>query len=375
MSSRIARVVIGFLVITGTAAYVLPVLYPDDGQEPLPLDVRSAYSRNQNGAANTETPAVSGEQGKTDDDGEFDSGVFAGNELGFMDGEEDGDGYGGLLDENGAPAPADNSRDRVVSGVVVGGDAGSSGSGFVNNPTATGSTPAEAARAHKENRERELALRAERDRQAREQNLLEAQRKAEMEAQKKAEQDRLKQEAQKKAEQDRLKQEAQKKAEQDRLKQEAQKKAEQDRLKQEAQKKAEQDRLKQEAQKRAEQDRLKQEAQKKAEQERLKQEAQKKAEQEKKQTPAKGGDAIPSGRYLQIGVFSTQAQAEAARQRLKNQKIRISRDSSIKPGFGYKIDAVSRPGQYVLLVGPTTGDKVLNDIKPLVGSGSFVVSR
>ena len=323
MSSRIARVVIGFLVITGTAAYVLPVLYPDDGQEPLPLDVRSAYSRNQNGAANTETPAVSGEQGKTDDDGEFDSGVFAGNELGFMDGEEDGDGYGGLLDENGAPAPADNSRDRVVSGVVVGGDAGSSGSGFVNNPTATGSTPAEAARAHKENRERELALRAERDRQAREQNLLEAQRKAEMEAQKKAEQDRLKQEAQKKAEQDRLKQEAQKKAEQ----------------------------------------------------ERLKQEAQKKAEQEKKQTPAKGGDAIPSGRYLQIGVFSTQAQAEAARQRLKNQKIRISRDSSIKPGFGYKIDAVSRPGQYVLLVGPTTGDKVLNDIKPLVGSGSFVVSR
>ena len=349
MSSRIARVVIGFLVITGTAAYVLPVLYPDDGQEPLPLDVRSAYSRNQNGAANPETPAVSGEQGKTDDDGEFDSGVFAGNELGFMDGEEDGDGYGGLLDENGAPAPADNSRDRVVSGVVVGGDAGSSGSGFVNNPTATGSTPAEAARAHKENRERELALRAERDRQAREQNLLEAQRKAEMEAQKKAEQDRLKQEAQKKAEQDRLKQEAQKKAEQDRLKQEAQK--------------------------RAEQDRLKQEAQKKAEQERLKQEAQKKAEQEKKQTPAKGGDAIPSGRYLQIGVFSTQAQAEAARQRLKNQKIRISRDSSIKPGFGYKIDAVSRPGQYVLLVGPTTGDKVLNDIKPLVGSGSFVVSR
>ena len=323
MSSRIARVVIGFLVITGTAAYVLPVLYPDDGQEPLPLDVRSAYSRNQNGAANPETPAVSGEQGKTDDDGEFDSGVFAGNELGFMDGEEDGDGYGGLLDENGAPAPADNSRDRVVSGVVVGGDAGSSGSGFVNNPTATGSTPAEAARAHKENRERELALRAERDRQAREQNLLEAQRKAEMEAQKKAEQDRLKQEAQKKAEQDRLKQEAQKKAEQ----------------------------------------------------ERLKQEAQKKAEQEKKQTPAKGGDAIPSGRYLQIGVFSTQAQAEAARQRLKNQKIRISRDSSIKPGFGYKIDAVSRPGQYVLLVGPTTGDKVLNDIKPLVGSGSFVVSR
>ena len=69
------------------------------------------------------------------------------------------------------------------------------------------------------------------------------------------------------------------------------------------------------------------------------------------------------------------AQAEAARQRLKNQKIRISKDSSIKPGFGYKIDTVSRPGQYVLLVGPTTGDKVLNEIKPLVGSGSFVVSR
>ncbi|WP_019002313.1 SPOR domain-containing protein [Succinimonas amylolytica] len=353
MSNKIAKVVIGFLVITGATAYILPILYPDDGQDPLPLDVRAAYIRSQSAAATHTAAAAKGEQGKDDDDGNLSDTEFAGNEpLGYMDGEEDG--YGGLLDENGAPAPADSSGNRVVSGVVVGGDAESSRSGFVNNPTATGSTPAEAARAHKENRERDLALRVERDRQAREQSLLEAQ---------------------KKAEQDRLKQEAQKKAEQDRLKQEAQKKAEQDRLKQEAQKKAEQDRLKQEAQKKAEQDRLKQEAQKKAEQDRLKQEAQKKAEQEKRAAPAKGGDAIPGGRYLQIGVFSTMAQAEAARQRLKNQKIRISKDSSIKPGFGYKIDTVSRPGQYVLLVGPTTGDKVLNEIKPLVGSGSFVVSR
>ena len=340
MSNKIAKVVIGFLVITGATAYILPILYPDDGQDPLPLDVRAAYIRSQSAAATHTAAAAKGEQGKDDDDGNLSDTEFAGNEpLGYMDGEEDG--YGGLLDENGAPAPADSSGNRVVSGVVVGGDAESSRSGFVNNPTATGSTPAEAARAHKENRERDLALRVERDRQAREQSLLEAQ----------------------------------KKAEQDRLKQEAQKKAEQDRLKQEAQKKAEQDRLKQEAQKKAEQDRLKQEAQKKAEQDRLKQEAQKKAEQEKRAAPAKGGDAIPGGRYLQIGVFSTMAQAEAARQRLKNQKIRISKDSSIKPGFGYKIDTVSRPGQYVLLVGPTTGDKVLNEIKPLVGSGSFVVSR
>ena len=301
MSNKIAKVVIGFLVITGATAYILPILYPDDGQDPLPLDVRAAYIRSQSAAATHTAAAAKGEQGKDDDDGNLSDTEFAGNEpLGYMDGEEDG--YGGLLDENGAPAPADSSGNRVVSGVVVGGDAESSRSGFVNNPTATGSTPAEAARAHKENRERDLALRVERDRQAREQSLLEAQKKAE-------------------------------------------------------------------------QDRLKQEAQKKAEQDRLKQEAQKKAEQEKRAAPAKGGDAIPGGRYLQIGVFSTMAQAEAARQRLKNQKIRISKDSSIKPGFGYKIDTVSRPGQYVLLVGPTTGDKVLNEIKPLVGSGSFVVSR
>ncbi|WP_274968927.1 hypothetical protein, partial [Succinimonas amylolytica] len=195
MSNKIAKVVIGFLVITGATAYILPILYPDDGQDPLPLDVRAAYIRSQSAAATHTAAAAKGEQGKDDDDGNLSDTEFAGNEpLGYMDGEEDG--YGGLLDENGAPAPADSSGNRVVSGVVVGGDAESSRSGFVNNPTATGSTPAEAARAHKENRERDLALRVERDRQAREQSLLEAQ--------KKAEQDRLKQEAQKKAEQDRL---------------------------------------------------------------------------------------------------------------------------------------------------------------------------
>ena len=69
------------------------------------------------------------------------------------------------------------------------------------------------------------------------------------------------------------------------------------------------------------------------------------------------------------------AQAEAARQSFKNKKIRVSKHSSILPGFGTKIDTVTQPGKFILLVGPASGDQVLNDIKPQAGAGAWVTSR
>ena len=343
MSNRMVKVVIGFLVITGAAAFMLPVFFHEDGQDPVPFDVRAARNTGgkQGAATGTQTAQVTQNQS---DDGEFNDNDFgSGEPLGYMDGEEDG--FGSLLDDNGAPPPAENGE-KVVSGVVVGADSGNSRGNFVSNPTATGSTPAEAARAHKESMAREQALREERERER--QSELEARRKAEQESQLRAEQDKQRLEAQRKAEQDKQRLEAQKKAEQEKQKLEAQKKAEQEKQKLEAQKKAEQER------------------------QRL--EAQKKAEQEKKPAPVKG-DAIPKGRYLQLGVFSTMAQAEAARQSFKNKKIRVSKHSSILPGFGTKIDTVTQPGKFILLVGPASGDQVLNDIKPQAGAGAWVTSR
>ena len=330
MSNRMVKVVIGFLVITGAAAFMLPVFFHEDGQDPVPFDVRAARNTGgkQETATGTQTAQVAQNQS---DDREFNDNDFgSGEPLGYMDGEEDG--FGSLLDDNGAPPPAENGE-KVVSGVVVGGDSGNTRGNFVSNPTATGSTPAEAARAHKESMAREQALREERERER--QSELEARRRAEQEAQLRAEQDKQRLEAQKKAEQEKQRLEAQKKAEQEKQKLEAQKKAEQ-------------------------------------EKQRL--EAQKKAEQEKKPAPVKG-DAIPKGRYLQLGVFSTMAQAEAARQSFKNKKIRVSKHSSILPGFGTKIDTVTQPGKFILLVGPASGDQVLNDIKPQAGAGAWVTSR
>ena len=298
------KVVIGFLVITGAAAFMLPVFFHEDGQDPVPFDVRAARNTGgkQETATGTQTAQVAQNQS---DDREFNDNDFgSGEPLGYMDGEEDG--FGSLLDDNGAPPPAENGE-KVVSGVVVGGDSGNTRGNFVSNPTATGSTPAEAARAHKESMAREQALREERERE----------RQSELEARRRAEQ---------------------------------------------------------EAQLRAEQDKQRLEAQKKAEQEKQRLEAQKKAEQEKKPAPVKG-DAIPKGRYLQLGVFSTMAQAEAARQSFKNKKIRVSKHSSILPGFGTKIDTVTQPGKFILLVGPASGDQVLNDIKPQAGAGAWVTSR
>ena len=351
MSNRMVKVVIGFLVLTGAAAFMLPVFFHEDGQDPVPFDVRAARNTGgKQGPANGTQTAQTAQNQR--DDGEFNDNDFgSGEPLGYMDGEEDG--FGSLLDDNGAPPPAENGE-KVVSGVVVGGDSGNNRGNFVSNPTATGSTPAEAARAHKESMAREQALREEREQER--QNELEARRRAEQEAQLKAEQEKQRLEAQKKAEQDKQKLEAQKKAEQEKQRLEAQKKAEQEKQKLEAQKKAEQ------------------EAKKKAEQEKQKLEAQKKAEQEKKPTPVKG-DAIPRGRYLQLGVFSTMAQAEAERQSFKNKKIRVRKDSSILPGFGTKIDTVTQPGKFILLVGPASGDQVLNDIKPQAGAGAWVTSR
>ncbi len=374
MSNRMVKVVIGFLVITGAAAFMLPVFFHEDGQDPVPFDVRAARNTGgkQEAATGTQTAQVAQNQS---DDREFNDNDFgSGEPLGYMDGEEDG--FGSLLDDNGAPPPAENGE-KVVSGVVVGGDSGNTRGNFVSNPTATGSTPAEAARAHKESMAREQALREERERER--QSELEARRRAEQEAQLRAEQDKQRLEAQKKAEQEKQrleaqKLEAQKKAEQEKQKLEAQKKAEQEKQRLEAQKKAEQEKQKLEAQKKAEQEKQKLEAQKKAEQERQRLEAQKKAEQEKKPAPVKG-DAIPKGRYLQLGVFSTMAQAEAARQSFKNKKIRVSKHSSILPGFGTKIDTVTQPGKFILLVGPASGDQVLNDIKPQAGAGAWVTSR
>ena len=350
MISQFTRVIVGACVLLVGVAWFVPKLFPSQDQKSAVINV----TKNSN----------EGDEHKSAQDGDNQE-----KKNQIMDSFDEDDsmedesyGYGNLLDDEGSNPPADYYGEdaNVKTGIVVGTGNGTESkrrvnNNFVDNPTATGNTPAQAAKAEAEREKNEAArreqlAREEAERQAREEkNRIENERKL-AEAKVKAEAER-------------------RQAEADRKLAEAKAKAEADRKLAEARAKAEADRKLAEARAKAEADRKLAEAKAKAEAERKAAEARAQAQQ----TAANGKKY-----YLQIGSYSTKAQAEQERQKLRGAKIPIepAYRQYLDGGFGYQV--VQKNGKHVLVVGPAKSDVVLRHIKPridgAVGTSSFVTN-
>lgn len=234
-------------------------------------------------------------------------------------------GYAALLEEEGSPALALNEPLDHESGVVVGVRPQDENNTFVSNPVVTGNSPADAA-------------------------------KKRAEIQKEAD-DRAKIAAKKQQEAERLAMEARKKQEAERLAMEAKKKQETERLAMEAKKKQE-----------AEAKLAMQIEQKKAN------ESSKLKSGEIRKLGAQPVGGVPSGRYLQLGVFSSEKNANEARGNFRF-KMGPAEYNKAGRGFGFKVDNVTIPGKYVLLLGPSKSEEVLQNLKSKQFNKAFIVSR
>ena len=354
MISQFTRVIVGACVLLVGVAWFVPKLFPSQDQKSAVINV----TKNSNEVDEHKSAQDGDNQEKKNqimDSFDEDDSM-----------EDESYGYGNLLDDEGSNPPADYYGEdaNVKTGIVVGTGNGTESkprvnNNFVDNPTATGNTPAQAAKAEAEREKNEAArreqlAREEAERQAREEkNRIENERKL-AEAKVKAEAERRQAEA---------------RAEADRKLAEAKAKAEADRKLAEARAKAEADRKLAEARAKAEADRKLAEAKAKAEAERKAAEARAQAQQ----TAANGKKY-----YLQIGSYSTKAQAEQERQKLRGAKIPIepAYRQYLDSGFGYQV--VQKNGKHVLVVGPAKSDVVLRHIKPridgAVGTSSFVTN-
>ena len=354
MISQFTRVIVGACVLLVGVAWFVPKLFPSQDQKSAVINV----TKNSNEVDEHKSAQDGDNQEKKNQI------VDSFDEDDSM--EDESYGYGNLLDDEGSNPPADYYGEdvNVKTGIVVGTGNGTESkprvnNNFVDNPTATGNTPAQAAKAEAEREKneavrREQLAREEAERQAREEkNRIENERKL-AEAKVKAEAERRQAEA---------------RAEADRKLAEAKAKAEADRKLAEARAKAEADRKLAEARAKAEADRKLAEAKAKAEAERKAAEARAQAQQ----TAANGKKY-----YLQIGSYSTKAQAEQERQKLRGAKIPIepAYRQYLDGGFGYQV--VQKNGKHVLVVGPAKSDVVLRHIKPridgAVGTSSFVTN-
>ena len=341
MISQFTRVIVGACVLLVGVAWFVPKLFPSQDQKSAVINV----TKNTNEVDEHKSAQDGHNQEKNNqimDSFDEDDSM-----------EDESYGYGNLLDDEGSNPPADYYGEdaNVKTGIVVGTGNGTESkprvnNNFVDNPTATGNTPAQAAKAEAEREKNEAArreqlAREEAERQAREEkNRIENERKL-AEAKVKAEAERRQAEA----------------------------RAEADRKLAEAKAKAEADRKLAEARAKAEADRKLAEAKAKAEAERKAAEARAQAQQ----TAANGKKY-----YLQIGSYSTKAQAEQERQKLRGAKIPIepAYRQYLDGGFGYQV--VQKNGKHVLVVGPAKSDVVLRHIKPridgAVGTSSFVTN-
>ena len=341
MISQFTRVIVGACVLLVGVAWFVPKLFPSQDQKSAVINV----TKNSNEVDEHKSAQDGDNQEKKNqimDSFDEDDSM-----------EDESYGYGNLLDDEGSNPPADYYGEdaNVKTGIVVGTGNGTESkprvnNNFVDNPTATGNTPAQAAKAEAEREKNEAArreqlAREEAERQAREEkNRIENERKL-AEAKVKAEAERRQAEA--RAEADRKLAEAKAKAEADRKLAEARAKAEADRKLAEAKAKAEAERKAAEARAQA-------------------------------QRTAANGKKY----YLQIGSYSTKAQAEQERQKLRGAKIPIepAYRQYLDGGFGYQV--VQKNGKHVLVVGPAKSDVVLRHIKPridgAVGTSSFVTN-
>lgn len=353
MATQFSRAIVGACVVVSFAALVLPQFFNEktdcgcancNGSVCADLKPVGTQDRDMTGGMVDEGAELSGTTDSSAATANKDNlgadGLAAANNFG---GERDivpaeaipvdDGGYAALLEEEGAPAPADaNTSSPNRSGVVVGVRSSTNGqiNNFVSNPVATGTSPADAAR-----------IRAEKQRESAElRKTQEEERNLALEAQKR---EALKKEATRKLEEERL----------------------------EAERKA-----LYEAQKRQEEERKQALAQKKKAEELKKQEAQAQADKKaeiKKLTPTQVA-GVPGGRYLQLGVYTSRANAEKAR---RSRKFSMSKADVAKagPGFGFKIDEKSSPGKYILLLGPSLSDEVLQSLKAKHFGNAFIVNR
>ena len=354
MISQFTRVIVGACVLLVGVAWFVPKLFPSQDQKSAVINV----TKNSNEVDEHKSAQDGDNQEKKNqimDSFDEDDSM-----------EDESYGYGNLLDDEGSNPPADYYGEdaNVKTGIVVGTGNGTESkprvnNNFVDNPTATGNTPAQAAKAEAEREKNEAARREQLARE-------EAERQAH-EEKNRIENERKLAEAKVKAEAERRQAEA--RAEADRKLAEAKAKAEADRKLAEARAKAEADRKLAEARAKAEADRKLAEAKAKAEAERKAAEARAQAQQ----TAANGKKY-----YLQIGSYSTKAQAEQERQKLRGAKIPIepAYRQYLDGGFGYQV--VQKNGKHVLVVGPAKSDVVLRHIKPridgAVGTSSFVTN-
>ena len=350
MISQFTRVIVGACVLLVGVAWFVPKLFPSQDQKSAVINV----TKNSNEVDEHKSAQDGDNQEKKNqimDSFDEDDSM-----------EDESYGYGNLLDDEGSNPPADYYGEdaNVKTGIVVGTGNGTESkprvnNNFVDNPTATGNTPAQAAKAEAEREKNEAARREQLARE-------EAERQAH-EEKNRIENERKLAEAKVKAEAER------RQAEADRKLAEAKAKAEADRKLAEARAKAEADRKLAEARAKAEADRKLAEAKAKAEAERKAAEARAQAQQ----TAANGKKY-----YLQIGSYSTKAQAEQERQKLRGAKIPIepAYRQYLDGGFGYQV--VQKNGKHVLVVGPAKSDVVLRHIKPridgAVGTSSFVTN-
>ena len=354
MISQFTRVIVGACVLLVGVAWFVPKLFPSQDQKSAVINV----TKNSNEVDEHKSAQDGDNQEKKNQI------VDSFDEDDSM--EDESYGYGNLLDDEGSNPPADYYGEdaNVKTGIVVGTGNGTESkprvnNNFVDNPTATGNTPAQAAKAEAEREKNEAARREQLARE-------EAERQAH-EEKNRIENERKLAEAKVKAEAERRQAEA--RAEADRKLAEAKAKAEADRKLAEARAKAEADRKLAEARAKAEADRKLAEAKAKAEAERKAAEARAQAQQ----TAANGKKY-----YLQIGSYSTKAQAEQERQKLRGAKIPIepAYRQYLDGGFGYQV--VQKNGKHVLVVGPAKSDVVLRHIKPridgAVGTSSFVTN-
>ena len=260
MISQFTRVIVGACVLLVGVAWFVPKLFPSQDQKSAVINV----TKNSNEVDEHKSAQEEKKNQIMDSFDEDDS----------M--EDESYGYGNLLDDEGSNPPADYYGEdaNVKTGIVVGTGNGTESkprvnNNFVDNPTATGNTPAQAAKAEAEREKNEAArreqlAREEAERQAREEkNRIENERKL-AEAKVKAEAERRQAEA--RAEADRKLAEAKAKAEADRKLAEARAKAEADRKLAEARAKAEADRKLAEAKAKAEAERKAAEARAQAQQ-------------------------------------------------------------------------------------------------------------
>lgn len=333
MINQFTRVLVGAIILLALLAFAVPKFFPRENADDIRLPREIVEQQKVN--AGTEQQTAQNAENTVDED----------------DSMEEEFGYGDLLDDEGTNPPAEYADSAVKSGVVVGAEVNQGGrnGGFVPNPTITGNTPGEVAK-----------MQADAQRKAQDEQNRNNAAKAEA-ARLAAEKSRI--EAEKKAQAELARQEAERRAQ-----------AEAARLKAEADRRAQAELARQEAERRAQL-----EAERKAQLEA----ARTKAEAERKARESAAAsvrvDSAPSGRYLQVGTFSTLVKANEVRDRLKSARIGVPKEymKDMAPGFGYKV--VPNNGNYTVLVGPARNDNLFKAIKYKVdraaGVNSFAVSK